>query len=97
MRGFWNTIIEAMAHGKPVIATKTIGALSLVRHNKTGFLVDLGDSLDIANKLMLFLKDSQLRLQMGQKALHSVLTFCNRNMTENHIKLYHELAANNFK
>jgi glycosyltransferase involved in cell wall biosynthesis len=81
-------IIEAMAHAKPVIATKTIGALSLIEDNETGFLVDFDDPQGMAFKLMNFVNDPQLKLQLGNKALISVLHFSMQKMIQRHIDLY---------
>jgi len=88
-------IVEAMAHAKPVIATKTIGAMSLIRHNETGFLVNFGNPKGIADRLMQFLNNPKLKFQMGKKALKSVFPFSMQNMTRNHIDLYQNLMVAN--
>ena len=51
-------LAEAMAHGKPVIATKTVGAVSLVKDNETGFLVNFSDPNAIAKCLIKFAKEA---------------------------------------
>jgi glycosyltransferase involved in cell wall biosynthesis len=84
-------IIEAMASGKPVIATKTIGAMSLVRNHETGFLVDFSDPAGIANRFEL-LKDITLRMRMGAAALKDARSFTMSNMSKNHIRLYQSLS-----
>lgn len=86
-------IIEAMAHAKPVIATKTIGAVSLVKNNETGFLVNLSDPIDLANKLMQFVYDPSLKLTMGEESLKRALAFSMKNMVKNHIRLYEVLTT----
>ena len=51
------TIIEAYAHGKPVIGARIGGIPEIIEHGKTGFLFDAGnkeqlkDALSIANQL----------------------------------------------
>jgi glycosyltransferase involved in cell wall biosynthesis len=85
-------IIEAMAHGKPVIATKTIGAMSLVSDNETGFLINFKDPKDMANKFLKLINNSHLKLQMGKKALISASPFTMNVMIANHIDLYRNLA-----
>lgn len=84
-------IVEAMAHGKPVIATKTAGAISLIKNGETGFLVDFGDSNGIAGCLLQFVNNPTLKYEMGKKALASSLQFSMEKMIRRHIDLYQKL------
>jgi len=86
-------LIEAMARGKPVIATKTVGGMSLVKHGETGFLVEIGDWLGIAHWLLHLQNDSELKYQMGRKALKHARQFSMRRMVEQHIELYRSLCV----
>lgn len=81
-------IIEAMAHAKPVIATKTIGAMSLINQGETGFLVNIGDPKALALTFANFINNLQLKYQMGAKALRSALPFSMANMIERHLNVY---------
>jgi glycosyltransferase involved in cell wall biosynthesis len=56
-----NVIIEAMASGLPVIATRTGGTPELVRDGATGFLVEKEKPEQIAEKILLLLHDRGLR------------------------------------
>jgi len=89
---FGLTMLEAMARGKPVIATETIGGKWLVKHNETGFLVRVGDSDGIASSLARLLQEPEVKYQMGQKALEHASRFNIRNMIEKHIRLYKSLC-----
>lgn len=91
---FGLTILEAMAQGKPVIATETFGGKSLVKPLKTGFLVRIGDSEGIAHALIKFLQDSELKYQMGRRALKHASKFHMKNMIQNHINLYQNILSN---
>jgi len=84
-------IVEAMAHGKPVIATKTVGAKSLVDHGKTGFLVDVGDSDAIAAYLIEFFREPHLKYEMGEKGLANAREFTLDKMVKRHIEIYKRL------
>jgi glycosyltransferase involved in cell wall biosynthesis len=86
-------LLEAMARGKPVIATKTVGGISLVRHGETGFLVEIGDWSGIARMLLHFSNNLELKYQMGQKALRYARQFSMQGMIEQHIKLYQKLVC----
>jgi glycosyltransferase involved in cell wall biosynthesis len=58
-------IIEAMASGLPVIATKGGAASEIVVHGETGLLVERGDVSALSMAIGTLLDDPQLRLRMG--------------------------------
>jgi glycosyltransferase involved in cell wall biosynthesis len=59
-------IAEAMAYGKPIVATRVGGIPELVDDGVSGFLVDRGDTVSAAEKLDRLAKDPELRRKMGQ-------------------------------
>ncbi len=59
-------IAEAMAYGKPIVATKVGGIPELVDDGVTGFLVARGDSAGAADKLDKLVNGPELRRKMGQ-------------------------------
>lgn len=63
--GFSNVLIEAMACGKPVVATNVGGNPEAVIEGETGFLVAPGDSQDLADKILFVLKDEGLKERLG--------------------------------
>ena len=63
-----NVVIESMASGVPVIATRTGGSPELVRDGATGFLVEKQKPGEIAEKILLLLRDRELREGMGNAA-----------------------------
>jgi glycosyltransferase involved in cell wall biosynthesis len=62
-----NAIIEAMAHGKPIIATKVGGIPDLVSKD-TGFLVTPGDVKELGEAMTKLASDAELRKSMGKAA-----------------------------
>jgi glycosyltransferase involved in cell wall biosynthesis len=62
-----NSIIEAMAHGLPVIASAVGGIPDLITP-ETGILVPPGNLQDLANAMMLLASDAELRARMGSAA-----------------------------
>jgi len=58
--------MEAMATGKPVVATDVRGSRDLVEHGVTGLLVELGDVEGLAQALLRLILDPKLREKMGQ-------------------------------
>ena len=65
---FPNAILEAMAMGKPVVATNVGGIPELVEEGQTGFLVPPRDPKAIADRVLSLCRDSARRLQMGRAA-----------------------------
>lgn len=59
-------IAEAMAYGKPIVATKVGGIPELVDDAASGFLVERGDSKAAAEKLDRLAQDADLRREMGE-------------------------------
>ena len=62
-----NSIIEAMAHGIPVIASAVGGVPDLVTR-ESGILVPPGDAKALANAMKVLASDHQLRRRMGREA-----------------------------
>jgi len=63
---FGNTIIEAMALNKPVIASKVSGPDEIVLHGETGFLVEPGNVEQLAEKMCVILDDKKLAEELGK-------------------------------
>ena len=61
-------IEEAMAAGRPVIASRVGGAPYMIEHEKTGLLVDYGDEQALVGSLLRLLQDDDLQRTMGQRA-----------------------------
>ncbi|MEN3000059.1 MAG: glycosyltransferase family 4 protein [Acidilobaceae archaeon] len=60
--------LEAMAAGKPVIATRVGGLEEIVEDRETGLLVPPGDPGSLARALDLLLSDKELRSKLGHNA-----------------------------
>ncbi|MCP4668953.1 MAG: glycosyltransferase family 4 protein, partial [Deltaproteobacteria bacterium] len=69
-----NVIIEAMAAGLPVVATRIGGNPELVVEGQTGFIVEPRDPRGLAEAMLNLLTDEKGRLAMGAKARERVLS-----------------------
>lgn len=70
--GFSNALIEAMASGLPVVATRVGGAEETILDGLNGFLVDLEDADSAAARILTLLKNPTLSAQMGAAARQTV-------------------------
>jgi glycosyltransferase involved in cell wall biosynthesis len=59
-------ILEAMAAGKPIIATNQGGAQEQIEDSVTGFLVPVNDASSAAQKLGVLVNNPDMRTRMGQ-------------------------------
>jgi glycosyltransferase involved in cell wall biosynthesis len=65
--------IEAMASGKPVIASRVGGLQFRIIDGKTGLLVKKDNYVDLAEKIIRLLKNRKLQLKMGHDARQHVI------------------------
>ncbi|MGE5426181.1 MAG: glycosyltransferase family 4 protein [Bacillota bacterium] len=65
---FGLVLIEAMACGLPVIASNLPGVRSVFRDGRDGYVVEPGDSSDLAAKIELALADDKQRQEMSRSA-----------------------------
>lgn len=82
-------ILEAMADGKPVVATRTGGSPEIVAENVTGLLVPKRNPEALADAIISLLADDHRRELMGRAALERITTvFDPSNSLEQLIRLY---------
>ena len=92
--GMSNTILEAMAAGRPVVATAVGGNPDLVGDGVTGYLVPPGDPDAMARRVLELLRVAELRRRMGaagrarMEAVHSM-----PGMVRAYAALYAELDS----
>lgn len=65
-------IAEAMAHGKPVVATRVGGIPEVITDGVTGHLVDRGDARAMSHRILELLADPELRTRMGDAGRDAV-------------------------
>lgn len=64
--GVPRSLLEAAAIGRPIVTTDAVGCRDAVDDGVTGLLCKVGDSLDLAEKLLLMLQmPLQARMEMG--------------------------------
>jgi sugar transferase (PEP-CTERM/EpsH1 system associated) len=87
--GVSNTILEAMATGLPVVATRVGGNAELVEDDDTGLLVPAADSDSLARAILRYVSDPQLARRHGAAARRRVeQRFSLDRMVERYAALY---------
>jgi glycosyltransferase involved in cell wall biosynthesis len=89
------SVIEAMAFGLPVVATRAGGLSEVVEDGVTGILVPPGDSTALAEAICRLLRDPELRRSMGAAGRSTVLEkFTVDRLAARTLAVYQSLASN---
>ena len=89
---FSKVVAEAMACGKPVVATRTGALPELVTEGGTGFLVPFGSPAAISGRLIQLLGDGGLRAAMGSRGRETIVSqFTWHRVAERTRDVYNEL------
>lgn len=90
--GIPRAVIEPMAMGLPVVATRVSGTREVVRDGETGILVELGDATALANALQRLLADAALREKLGARGRQiAEADFDEQRVIERLAEMYGEL------
>lgn len=88
------TAIEALAAGRPVVATRVGGVPDVVRDGIDGFLVDRGAVDQLAERLVLLARDHDLRRRLGSAGRSRVLSrYAVRRLVDDVDLLYRSLLT----
>lgn len=94
--GISNSIIEYMAMGKPVIATRGGGTNEIVEDNITGFLISPSDAGEFISKFEILFLDPPLRKKMGAAGKERIIAeFSMERMVSDYLNLYNDLIQKN--
>lgn len=87
-------LLEAMASGKPVIASDIPGPKDIIRHGYDGFLFEMGNFQELKRYLELVLGDPVLRRQIGKNGRKTVEeTYTFKKVSERYVELFDELLG----
>jgi len=88
------TIIEALAAGRPVVATRVGGVPDVVEEGETGFLVRPRDTHALAERLEILARDPERRIAMGATGRERMLgRYAVERLVDDMDRLYRELLA----
>jgi glycosyltransferase involved in cell wall biosynthesis len=88
------TLLEAMARGLPVVATRVGGNAEVVLDGETGFLIPTGSPAVLAEKILLLWRDPERARRLGQAGRERVERFFNvRAMVGAYEDLYRQVLG----
>lgn len=90
---FGMVALEAMACGRPVVASETGGLAFLIRDGETGFHVPADDPDALAEKLRLLLDGPDLRREIGARAAKYAQDYAWPKITDQIVEIYKKLLA----
>lgn len=89
--GMGRVLVEAMALGKPIVASDVGGIPDLVIHNKNGLLVRPKKSKELADSIQILMENEKKREELGNEGKIIASKYSSDNMVTQIICLYHEL------
>jgi glycosyltransferase involved in cell wall biosynthesis len=86
-------LLEAMAMGRAVVATRVGGVPEVVEDERSGLLVPAGDVEELARAILRLIKNPDFRARLGEAARRTVeARFSLAGMMASYAALYRELA-----
>jgi glycosyltransferase involved in cell wall biosynthesis len=91
---FGLAIVEAMASSRAVVAAETGGAKEIIEDDKTGKLVSVGNPVELAEAVGMFLADENMRRVFGENARKAAIErFGVEKMIGETEKVYRDVLA----
>jgi glycosyltransferase involved in cell wall biosynthesis len=90
--GFGNVLVEAMACGTPVVATRSPGTTEIIEHERTGLLVD-HEAAAVADAISRLLSDRALGSRLVAEARARVEHYAAPDVAARYERLFEGLAA----
>ena len=89
------TVLEAMASGRPVVATTTGGIVDMIVDGENGLLVPPDDEYRLAAAMARLLNDADLRVRLGAGARERIQRFTATSVVERLESVYARVAPRN--
>jgi glycosyltransferase involved in cell wall biosynthesis len=91
-------VVEAMAAGSPVVASRSGGIVETVKDRVTGFIVEKNDPQQLANSLLKLLEDAALRESMGRAGRKRAMdNFTWDKVVKTVLERYQKLSAKRYR
>ncbi|OQY30068.1 MAG: hypothetical protein B6244_02065 [Candidatus Cloacimonetes bacterium 4572_55] len=90
--GLPRVYLQAMAGGKPVVGTAVDGGPEAIRHGENGYMLPVGDTQGMADKISYLLTHDAVRRKMGERGRELVREFDIDLMVRQQEDMYKELS-----
>jgi glycosyltransferase involved in cell wall biosynthesis len=90
--GFGLVVLEAMACGKPIIASNIGSFQELISHGKNGYLFRTGDAKDLSEAILNLHYDSDLKKNLSRNAYKASIGYDWEKIASMYVSLYGELC-----
>jgi len=91
--GFPLVILEAMASGLPIVATKVGGLPEIIKEGDNGFLVEPKDSVEITEKVLLLLQGKELRQRIAKNNRQRAKDYAWAKVVDSVEQVYQKVVA----
>jgi glycosyltransferase involved in cell wall biosynthesis len=93
LEGTPGVLLDALALGKPIVATNVGGVPEVIEHEVSGIVVDIGDANAIGRSIARVLCDPALAARLSAGAIARAPTFSIENTIDRTMDVYRELLA----
>lgn len=93
--GMSNSLLEAMSLGLPCIATNVSGVSDIIDDGENGFIVEIEDYKDMADKIIQLIENEELLKKFKNNSIQKIKNkFSMEKIAEMYYKLYNSLIRN---
>jgi len=93
MEGMPSVVLQAMASGLPIIATRVDGFKEILEENVNGFFAEYNNPKDLADQIEKLIKSKELRDKMSKKSLEKAKNFSWDYIADQYLKLYKSMLG----
>ena len=94
MEGLPIVLLEAMATGRPIVATETCGLMDLIEDDYNGLLVKPADADGLVESILRMIDSRELRVRLGQAAQHTAKRHSWQRVAADLEKVFERAVAN---
>jgi glycosyltransferase involved in cell wall biosynthesis len=89
--GLGSTLLDAMVHGLPIVATSVGGIPELIDNGQNGFLCDVNDAAALSDAVLVLYRNADLRGRIGQANVKKAAQYAPDRMTGSYVEIYERL------
>ncbi len=93
--GLGTSVIDAMASGVPVVATKAGGVVELIEHEKNGLLAEVGSYKQLAKQVLRIINNEKLKSLLKSNGIEKAKSFSKERMAEQTLEIYSQILDGN--